>query len=348
MARKIFSSCLTILFVPFFLITILFIGAKLSIFNPNFYTKILDKTNFYTEICQSLPGALSQSFTQKDGSTAFAPLTANDLASSLQESISPTWLKDNLQKSIIAIINYGSGKIYSIDIIIPLKDLKNSIIDNLSKKFNTKITGLPVCTDQQLQQLQSQNTNPLSQNCIPSGINIDEIKKQFNDGLTSGKDSLLTVLPDQYNLNDIFNKNPAILMNLKKFFDYSNLLFYILIIVSALLILIIALINIKNISIMLKWISIPLFIAAILFLLSTIFGNLILNSMTSNLALNLPQEIKSLVYSLIGTATNQFFSFYYYFCTILILLSVMLLIVAVIKGKKYPAGNEVEVDKNAK
>jgi hypothetical protein len=328
MVRKFFSSCLAIIFVPIFVVTILVIGAKYDVFNPNFYLNVFDKSNFYTEVVQNLPNILGQSLTGGDNN-AFGPLTGEDIASSIQESINPTWLKNNLQNTITSIFNYGSGKIYSIDVIIPLKDIKLSFINSISQKFNTKIAALPQCTDQQFQELQSKNLSPTSLNCIPSGTNIEKLENQFKNDLTSGDQSLMNTLPDNYNLNEQLNKNPLLLSNIKKAFSYSNTLFYVLLITSLLLLTIIALINMKNVSTMLKWISIPILISAILLLISAIFGNLILNSMASGFIIDSTAQVKSFIFNLIGTITKQFFSFYYYCSSILIILSIITIVIAI-------------------
>lgn len=333
MARKIFSSCLAILFVPIFLVTIIVIGVKISAFNPNFYLSVFNKSDFYNQITQNLPSLLSQSFIEGDSVNAFNPLTGEDIAVSIQESINPTWLKENLQKIITNIFNYGSGKTYTIDAIIPLKDIKLSFIDNITQKFHEKISTLPQCTNQQVQEIQSQNLSSTALNCLPSGSNVEELEKQFKDSLISGDGSLINVLPDEYNLNEQFNKNPIILTNIKNAFNYSNIAFYILLTASLILIVIIALINMKNTSVMLKWISIPILISAIFVLISVLFGNLALNTMASGFIIDSTAQIKSLVYALIGTTTKQFFNFYYYCSAILIVLSVVMLIIAIKIGK---------------
>jgi hypothetical protein len=334
MLRKFFSSCLAILFVPILLTTIIAIGIKLSLLNPNFYLKIFDKSNSYTELIQTIPLNLSQTLQQGD-STTFGPLTQDDLMSSLQESISPTWLKNNLQKILFGVSDYGNGKTYSINEIILLKDVKNTFIESISKKFDNKITDLPTCTKEQAKNMPTENVDPISLSCLPNGTDIEKLKKQFKDELSGGDDSFLKNIPDQYNLSDIVNKNPLLSTNIKTVFGYSNIVLYSLITISTLLLLIITLINMKNISVMLKWISIPLLIVAILTLLTALLGNLSLGVIVNGSTFNLPSaEAKVLLYTIINIAIKQFFIFYYYCSGILMIFSITLLVIAIIISKK--------------
>jgi len=334
MLRKLFSSCFSILFVIIFLVALILLNLNLSILNVNNYKTAFQKSDFYNQILGKGVTYFISGMNQ-GGKSSFGPLTEQDITTTIKKSITPQWLQIQVDKIFDQSFNKITGKSTSINIVIPISDVKKSLSDNLTSILKIKVAGLPTCTAEQLKQINSnKDQNSYNFECIPSSMSTAEIENSLLDGIT-GKEGLLTKLPDQYNLGEIISKGPF-LDTAQRGIDIFRMVMWISLSVSIVLLLIILLMNMKYIPGMLKWITIPLLIVSISVLILGVIGYFSINSLVGGFTISLPNEFKVVIFDLIKSFSGNLFISMMSITGIIFLISVVVLIISIVLGKKFP------------
>lgn len=337
MARKIFSTLFTLIFLPIFFITIMFFSLRFSLFNANFYKSTFTRANFYNELLSQDSASILKSLTQ-NGQNLLGPLSADDLGAAINQSVDQNWAKTEINTTFDQLLNYVTNKSAKISAIYNFADQKKKLIDNISAKLNEKINALPICTSSQLKELQNQDGGNAALSCRPAQMSAADFQNSLMEGLT-GKEGLFTKIPDQYNLGDIISKY-SFLNSAQRFYSFYNIGSWVALGVSLFLLLIIALINMKNIARMLKWLSIPMLIVSAPILIFSLFGNLLAPVLLSGYLITLSAVLKDLIRSIIQSASGQFFGSFEIIAGAVVLISIIMLIISSILNKKEMKGGK--------
>lgn len=348
MARKILSCFFAVLFVPIFIILLIVFGIKSSVFSANFYKTTLQKSDIYNQLLDRSGSLLSGMVGGESSRLGLGPINTDDLQKILKDSISPVWLKTQIENIPDKFFAFANGKNSTLDIIIPLTDIKKTLPENLSKVIKAKIETLPTCTSEQTKKLQSQKEGePMSFDCKPQGMDVSQIESGLLESITGPK-GLITNLPDQYDIGKIINQSPQTVPAIQRFFYFANIIFIILLIASVLLFVFIGLLNVKYLPGMLKWLSIPLLIASGAVLIFGFFGQVILMVLLGGYTTTLPAEMRTLVNSLIGVFSQNLSSHFKLIPGIILVLAIALLIVAIVLCKKHPYQPQEKIDNKNK
>lgn len=330
--RKFFSNLFAFAFVPIFALFLIAAPIKYFLLNPDFYKTAFDKSDFYESITAVIPPALEA--ITKGNFKGFGPLTVADISQILRESVKPEFLKPQIENALDQFFNFAYKKSPAIKIVVPLGDLKKTVADNFNQSLHSKLESLPVCTPEQLQEFQSQASGGVF-NCKPEGIALGELEKAFSEGI-SGPEGLLTKLPDEYNATAALSKKPETLKQIQDFFSAFIIIFWILQIASALLLLLLALINLKYLPGMLKWVSIPAIVGSLPILVFGLAAKILTPAVAASFLTKLTPETKTLATSLISNFTASFASYFIIYSGITLAVAVVLLILGIILGKKFP------------
>lgn len=334
MLRKLFSTCFSVLFVVVFLITLILFGLNSGILNVNNFKSAFVKADFYNQIFDKGITYFLQGMTGQ-GSTGLGPISTDNITSTIKKSIPTDWLEKHVNNIFDQTFSFITGKSNSINIIIPVSEIKKSLSDNLSSTLKTKIDKLPNCTSDQMKQFNSQDTgNSFNFECKPSNMNTADLENSMLDGIT-GKDGLITKLPDQYNLGEIMSKG-NFLSEVKRFVDLFRIGMWISLGISFILFAIIVLMNMKYIPGMLKWLTIPLLIVSIIALALGGIGYLTINSLVGGFTISLPNEFKVIIFDLIKSLTGNIFFGFELNAGIIFVISIVTLIVAISMQRKNP------------
>lgn len=348
MARKIFSCFFAVLVVPILVIFLLFLGLKTSVLSADFYKATIRKADIFNQILNQSGALLNSMVGGEQKRFGLGPINANDLQTVLKESISPAWLEEQTSKIADNFFIFAYGNSSTLEMIIPLTELKKSLPENLNKAFRTKIESLSVCTPEQEKKLQSpKEGESISFDCRPKNMNANQMVSTLLEPIT-GKEGLITKLPDQYDLGQIINKNPSSLSAIQRFFYFANLIFLALLVTSSILLLSIALLNMTYLPGMLKWLAIPVLISSAAVLIFGFFGQFTLRLLLGGYLSILSTEMKTVVNSLIKIFSENL-SFQFIFPSgIIMAIAIALLILALVLTKKYPHQSQMRIDDKIK
>lgn len=332
MIRKIFSILFTLIFVPIFFIALILFSLRFSIFNANFYKYTFIKADLYNQVLDKNTASMLKGLTH-DGANLLGPLSADDLSVVIKNTIDKSWAEEKINKTFDQALNYITGKSTNVSLILDLTDLKKKLNDNLATTLQNKLKSLPICTSEQLHEQQNQpGGEKFGFDCKPPTTNLNDLEKSITEGLT-GKEGLLTTISDQYDLGATMMKLPFF-ASAQRAFVFYNIGTWLALGLSLFLLLLIGLINMKNISRMLKWLGIPLLIVAGPMLFFALVGNFILPMLLSGYFMTLPTEVKVLVNILAKTASGQFFGYYEIVTGITVLIAISMLIISSVIHKK--------------
>jgi hypothetical protein len=267
---KLFSVLFSLILIPVLLITLLLWGLKISLLSPAFYKSTLREAQIYSRSLEELvPSFLSE---MGEGGT-LGPLTSEDLERVLRESISPQWLGTQVDGIIDNVFSYVSGKAPSLEAAISFGDVKGSIAENLAQVFNEKLANWPECTSGQLRQLEESEGNVLFDlQCLPPGIEAPELGEE----IFAGEDGFLSAIPDQFELSEMLSgdsSQTSPLVEVARYYGYLRMGSLAGFAVLLLLVIVLILLNKNNLSGAIRWMSVPLLIAALPVLAVGVAGN---------------------------------------------------------------------------
>lgn len=333
MFRKFFSVIFSLLFVVVFLFFLIILSLKLSVFNPEFIKNSFIKADLYNSILDEGVGALLKTV-EANAQFGLGPLKAEDISLILKSSISANWLEQQSESAIDNYFNFVYGKTDKLEIILPLVEVKKSLSQNIEQGLKDKLKNLPKCTNEQLNKLQSEEGFK-SINCRPAGMDANAISQELSKEIT-GEGGLISQLPDNYNLTEKINKNPAKTEAMQRFYKIFTLIFKALLLASSIILAILALINIKYFPGLLKWLATPLMIPSLIIFILALAGKLLSVLLITSYLTILPAEMKAAASALTNNIFGSIFNVFQFYGLIFLIASLLMLIVAIILSKKFP------------
>lgn len=333
--RKFFSFIFALILVLVFLAFLLALGLKFSFLNQNFYKDAFRKADIYNALVTNAAPAVF-SMVGENASFGLGPLGTEEITKVLEETVKPQWLQGQVETAISNFFDFANGKNNDLNIVLALSEIKKSAAENLSGTFRAKMETLPTCTAEELKKLQSQNKEGgFSFNCKPSGASSQDLEEMVMSSVT-GKDGLLSQLPDQFNIGEAILKKPGANESILRFFTIFGMVFRALSIALGILILLLALINRKYWPGMLKWLSIPLMIPAAIVLVLAVIAQIVATALIGGYLTVLPGALKSLATTKAITLIAQFFWIFEFYSGIILVGLIIILILAIILSKIYP------------
>jgi hypothetical protein len=151
---------------------------------------------------------------------------AATLVKAAKVALPPNVLQQNVEAIINGAYDWLDGKTETVVVNLDLTDEKKAFIDALGNEAISRAASLPACTQQQ-----TSDFDPLSSNCIPSGVNVAAQANKIKEELASSKDFLpdTNITSEDLKVGDEGNKqlisdafSPA-----KKVYGYGRDLAYV-------------------------------------------------------------------------------------------------------------------------
>jgi len=106
----------------------------------------------------------------------------NDVKEITNRVLPSEWLKENTEIIIDSFYDWLEGETENPEFTIDVADRQNALVDEFAQITKDNLQELPTCTEGDTTEF-----NPFSATCIPSGFDLQELEKQIDEQLASGK-----------------------------------------------------------------------------------------------------------------------------------------------------------------
>lgn len=206
----------------FLLITlsILIVGfaTELTLFNPNYYKSALVKANIYSKAIELAPQAISDAVKQNNSQL---PLDQQVLTTIINKTISAQWLQQNSENIIDQFFNYLYGKNAQFSAVVDLSNIKPNLATNLNQALSDQYNKLPQCSKAQEQALLAQS-GKVALNCRSSLLSSSDISVGLQ---INGQNNFIQNIPEKFDVGTWLSNNSNFLVDLRRSYNASNLLF---------------------------------------------------------------------------------------------------------------------------
>ena len=305
--------------------TLALFGMRHTLLNANYYKSALKQSGIYNEVLEN-GGSLIYEKISENNNIMGEIFSAKDISKIISSSISAQWLEEQTNKLIDEAVDYSLGKTQEFKFEIPLDQIKNTMLEGFISVFRDKFNTLPICTQSQIEAFELTGLSEVV-NCKPIGQSFAEIENSIRNN-----DSL-KVIPDNFNIGDYITQSPLIFSNIRNAVSTINIVFWSTAVVSFLLFLFIVLLNLTNISGLLKWTSIPLLIVSILFFIVVSIAKLMM-SFNLNSFMTVGPEITFDWNTLFTTLINKIYFYDLILSASIFAFALILLIIGIILGRK--------------
>lgn len=303
--RKFLAALLLLIFIPVFILAVLFWNIRSTFLNKEFVKEELSKNNTYEFIHNDALPALTVGLSEDTlaGDAESNLFTSDDLTNLVGDIVTAEFLQTEVEKLIDSTYPYFLSQEDSFEIIVDLEKNKNQFEESFQIFAENRIENYPACTNKQLSEIDEKGiTEELT--CIPSGYNTDKIVKEIN--LSGVIEEITDEFPDKIILSEeglqtkpktfkLFNGEegsietsaefPDLLSNIREVASIFILTSNILIGLSIIILILIALLRLTSIKSISKWLGWTLILPSSFLLLITLSSNLfILNQLSSPLS----------------------------------------------------------------
>jgi len=239
---------LAVLFIPIFLITFALYNLKTTVWNVGFYKSEFMKIDLYSSVEKNMPEIIEQTLGEEQKS--------EELIQAVQNTVKADWLKNKIEQNLDNVFDWFYGKTDSLNIVISISDLRENFFVEMEETYNT----LPICTSKNIPEERS-----LQLTCRPPGKSFVEFKQEMES--SSGGEFLQDFT---------FNEKPQ--QNIPKFLatpgKSANLIFYILLGLSILILALLGIMAKDSLRSLFRWLGIPLAIPSFFLLILSLTGGI--------------------------------------------------------------------------
>lgn len=274
--RKFFAVVFAIAFVSGFGMTV-WMHAGTKLLSPDFYLEAFEEANFYESALKVADVFLANS---PDLQQFVGFLEPEDLVQIRQKAIDAEWLETQVEGLLTETSEAEKGRrsISDLSLVIDLESRKNLLSEELKVVAKPRIEELPTCTEEDMEKILSDEFTA-QDTCIPEDMTTEE----FYDELVA---PFVTELPDEVDLlastDGVAGSNASGAMSFLSFISFIKvikLLVWVCWFFTVLNLLWIFLLTKRDGGrSVLRWLSIPMFIAGVLTLLGVLINQLSLSS----------------------------------------------------------------------
>lgn len=128
------------------------------------------------------------------------PLDDPIIKDSLKQAYGPEVLRVNFENLIDGSYHWLNGSVAQPDFVMDFSASNEIFIQSAGERLRTRLVGLPVCSAQQLENLQ--DTDVFRATCLPQGLEINELVDDAKSSLRANKN----LLPNQIITADTLKK----------------------------------------------------------------------------------------------------------------------------------------------
>ena len=256
MKHKCLGVFLAFLFVLLFIISFTLYNLKTTLGNPNFYTKELLKSNFYSLAEQNIPKIFEQNLQGMGGS--------QELAAAAKDTFKADWLKNQNEKNITNFLRWFYVRTQNLEITLSFSEFK----DNYFKEVEIKYDTLPVCTSKNISE------NPIELTCRQKGVTFLQFKENIIKEINQTPDAKVFLDDFTFNapLSPFLLSGPGNIINWV-FYISTGLIFLILVLIIIM--------SRNSLRSLFRWVGIPLIIPSFLLLSFSIVGRFLIQFIPS-------------------------------------------------------------------
>lgn len=228
------NSCLATLvaFLLMIFLSLFIMAAQIkTITNPQFLIKAIEKSQVFEQLTSSV-----DTIAASQRSTGQENLNATALTKVIIKSIDSTLIKTELNQAIVAFLNYVQGKSETLDATIDLKTWKQSFAQKwptiAPPIFRAEYDNLPACDEGE--KPNKMVGEEIVIDCKSPDLSADTIEESTK---TADLNSLLTMVPDEYSLSDLAEKNKPLFDKIRLGFNVLNLVYWLSLTLSLLAII---------------------------------------------------------------------------------------------------------------
>lgn len=107
------------------------------------------------------------------------PIDKEAVSQAAAETFSPKTIETNAEKVIDGTYNWLDGKTATPEFSVDLRPYVNSFTQTLNDRLVQQAQVLPVCSPEQLQQVDPNNIDVFKLQCLPPGVTLDMVKGQI-------------------------------------------------------------------------------------------------------------------------------------------------------------------------
>lgn len=192
LTRGLLSSLL-----KFLLFTLAIVASILMVFgSPTQLKNTIKQSGIYGSIVDNaLDTANQKSQENPDNNGGGIPFDRPEVRAAVKTALSPQFLQSSTEQVLDSIYRWLDNKTPTPDFRIDLTGPKQALANSLGDYAVTRAQSLPVCTVQQLRQLQQSGVNPnkvepFDATCLPRGFNAASLKQQVVDKVANNGDLL--------------------------------------------------------------------------------------------------------------------------------------------------------------
>ncbi|MBM2820849.1 MAG: hypothetical protein HW405_609 [Candidatus Berkelbacteria bacterium] len=161
------------------------------------------------------------------------------------KSFNPVWMKTTAETNLPLIFDFASGKTVTVNASINLLDFKKELTKNFVTTTQEEVKNMPTCQNDEIPPEETVLT------CIPQGTSASQVSSMI---VPSDFTEVINKIPDTLIINE---KNHSI-VSLKQSFTLLNIFFFVSLITSILLIIILVLLNLSYWPSILRWVGLGL------------------------------------------------------------------------------------------
>lgn len=170
--RRFFGVLIILLSAVLGIVVVLVWSVRVSLLSSQPWKSAFQQSKIYENI---LPDIITEAYNNPDTKksiTSDFPITSAELTDLLDATVPPNFLQTQVEKSLDVIFSLVTGKA-SLDtakLEIPLQDIKNRLPVAAKELLIKKITALPVCTSQQINQFEQNEQLTSLPSCWPKEL----------------------------------------------------------------------------------------------------------------------------------------------------------------------------------
>ncbi len=192
---------LSVVFSFFFLValglSILLFSVENTFLQSSFHAKNLKKINLYQDVGKEIiPSLLLESGDSPMGQQM--PLPKDALGEVIEQSIPASWLEGEVERNLDNIFSYLKGRDRELAVSFNLEPVKDDLKTDFVQSFEAKIQELPVCSREQMMEMQGGNVESLE--CVPPQLKQGGLPPEYTQQISG----MTKNLPDKIDLSEQF------------------------------------------------------------------------------------------------------------------------------------------------
>jgi hypothetical protein len=178
------------LFKLFILLLALVASLVMTFHSPSKIENSLNASGVYNTFVSSALQEIQKSNTANQGGNT-VPIDDPAIKAAATQAFTPELLQTSTENVLNGTYDWLSGKTPQPKFKIDLSQAKQTFANGVGAAAAQRVSGLPVCTTTQLQQL-TQDIDPFSVSCQPPGYNITAAQNKVTNDIATSKQFLRT------------------------------------------------------------------------------------------------------------------------------------------------------------